>query len=485
MLMGMPQQFPQPGTTPRWPPWQGMTGHPSSQMGPSMYHQAMTMPPPQSQQHVQATPQQYGMSAQSQVQSSIGGQPMGQQVHYHGPGSQSGGGTMHYQVVQGRDGEQIVQQVPYPASSVPPGQMPQQIQGHQIHQGHPPHAQRSQVGGSLVAPVPQQGFAAQYQMGPGSPASQMTTHQQASQPIRAPVPVGVEVVSGPTPSLQVVEELQPQLTQHEQHEQKDGMDQEVMQVSQHQPQVFQVQAQPVAREQAPLQGPPQSQTLLQAQAVQPLPTQHMVQAQGHAGPPPTQQVLQGQVMQAQQPHPYTVPAPQPRKYVQPHLPNTVPTIDGVEHIDPEAILELLRQRPSHMVLVDLRGEDRAAGLIEGAVHVPAIDKVPFVSKVPDLVRQWADHPLVVFTCQYSAHRAPQCANWYREKADPRQRVGILSGGFRGWEARGLPVTSAATGEEQSKAADAFAMQQGVHFVQQYAVRDARGILRVVHTSSGR
>eukprot|EP00971_Amphidinium_carterae_P113351 2245635-Amphidinium_carterae.1 len=31
------------------------------------------------------------------------------------------------------------------------------------------------------------------------------------------------------------------------------------------------------------------------------------------------------------------------------------------------------------------------------------------------MRQWADQPLVVFTCQYCAHRAPQCANWYKEK----------------------------------------------------------------------
>merc|ERR1719263_1302295 len=104
------------------------------------------------------------------------------------------------------------------------------------------------------------------------------------------------------------------------------------------------------------------------------------------------------------------------------------------------------------MLVDVRGDDRSAGLIHGAVHVPAIDKVMFPVRVPDLVKCFEQENLVVFTCQYSAHRAPQCANWYREKADPAQRVGILSGGFRGWEAVGMPVSHGAVSNEQSAAA---------------------------------
>merc|ERR1712007_178241 len=46
-------------------------------------------------------------------------------------------------------------------------------------------------------------------------------------------------------------------------------------------------------------------------------------------------------------------------------------------------------------------------------------------------------------CQYSAHHAPQCANWYRERASPKQRVAIMSMGFRGWEGLGLPVQDGA------------------------------------------
>jgi rhodanese-related sulfurtransferase len=147
------------------------------------------------------------------------------------------------------------------------------------------------------------------------------------------------------------------------------------------------------------------------------------------------------------------------------LPNTVPTIDGVEHIDPEVVYQHLLNGSA--ILVDVRGDDRAAGCIEGTQHVPAIDTIPFPSKVPQLVQQYEAADLVVFTCQYSAHRAPQCANWYREKASSRQRVGILTGGFRAWEGIGLPVKQAATKPAEVKSADDFAMKQGVTFVQHY------------------
>jgi len=159
-------------------------------------------------------------------------------------------------------------------------------------------------------------------------------------------------------------------------------------------------------------------------------------------------------------------------YVPPVLPNTVPTIDGVENVAPDVVHQLIQSQ--QCVLVDLRGEDRAAGLIEGSVHVQAIDNVPFTWKVPDLVRQWEDQPLVIFTCQYSAHRAPQCANWYREKSDSRQRVAIMTGGFRCWEGVGLPVQSLAD-HETAMASDAAALQLGTQFVQTLPERQAQRI----------
>eukprot|EP00931_Biecheleriopsis_adriatica_P091565 TRINITY_DN65449_c0_g1_i1.p1 TRINITY_DN65449_c0_g1~~TRINITY_DN65449_c0_g1_i1.p1 ORF type:complete len:951 (-),score=180.77 TRINITY_DN65449_c0_g1_i1:64-2916(-) len=154
-------------------------------------------------------------------------------------------------------------------------------------------------------------------------------------------------------------------------------------------------------------------------------------------------------------------------YVPPETPNRVPTVAGVEHLDPRVVQDLLSTSRNQCLLVDLRGEDRAAGLIDGAIHVPAIDKVPFTTKIPQLVREWANMALVIFTCQYSAHRAPQCANWYRAQTYPQQRVAILSGGFRGWESLGLPVQSALTGEAAQQM-DRTAMQLGTHFVKQAA-----------------
>lgn len=157
-------------------------------------------------------------------------------------------------------------------------------------------------------------------------------------------------------------------------------------------------------------------------------------------------------------------------YVPPPCPNRVPTIAGIDHLDPTTVQNLMQE--NKCIVIDLRGEDRAAGLIDGALHVPAIDTVPFLTRVPDLVRQWADQKLVIFTCQYSAHRAPQCANWYRQQASPSQAVGILSGGFRGWESVGLPVKAYGSAHEGGQVADQKALQLGGQFVQSVPLQEA-------------
>merc|ERR1712007_125675 len=153
-------------------------------------------------------------------------------------------------------------------------------------------------------------------------------------------------------------------------------------------------------------------------------------------------------------------------YVEPELTNRVPTIKNVEHIDPVKVQELMQNK--QCLLVDVRGEDRASGMIEGSVHEPAFDPkggVSFPSRVSGMIEKWKEESLIVFTCQYSAHRAPQCANWYREKAPPKQRVAIMSMGFRGWEGLGLPIKT--PGESMSLcAADAVAQKLGKKFVDQ-------------------
>jgi len=152
--------------------------------------------------------------------------------------------------------------------------------------------------------------------------------------------------------------------------------------------------------------------------------------------------------------------PQKQKYNEPEISNRVPLVAGVERIDPEVVQQLIQSNTG--VLIDLRGDDRAVGMVPGAIHIQAIDSIPFLQKIPGMLQRFQNQPLVVFTCQYSAHRAPQCANWYREQADPQQRVAIMSGGFRGWEAMGLPVESTGSGDAKY-AADAYALLQGVQF----------------------
>jgi len=155
------------------------------------------------------------------------------------------------------------------------------------------------------------------------------------------------------------------------------------------------------------------------------------------------------------------------KYAVPELPGKVKLVPGVEEMAPEAVNEMLQKRAG--ILVDVRGDDRSAGIIEGSVHEPAVDTIPFVCKVPELVKKWADEPIVVFTCQFSMHRAPSCANDYRDGADKMQRVAILYGGFRHWEGAGLPVKELHKEElAPSTAADDFAYNQGLIYVQQRA-----------------
>jgi len=237
--------------------------------------------------------------------------------------------------------------------------------------------------------------------------------------------------------------------------------------------------------------PSQQSQLLQGWPSQPQDLQHALHAMQLQGQWPQQEFLQGMSSQAgQQQQPQGVPIPQlqappqpwvneepvvaPRKYVPPELPNTVPTNHGVERLEPEAVWKHLKT--GTCVVVDVRDRDRSSGLIEGAVHVPVVGPVPFPARVPELLWQWREQSLVVFTCQYSCHRAPQCANWYRElseQTNPGQRVAILVGGFRGWEGSGFPVQRVASGSEDELAADAYAVEHGIRFAMQCASQSAQ------------
>jgi len=143
----------------------------------------------------------------------------------------------------------------------------------------------------------------------------------------------------------------------------------------------------------------------------------------------------------------------------------VPLKNGVESLSPELVLDLVKT--GKCILVDVRGADRACGLIEGARHIPAISmNSPFVARLPGLVQDWSRDRLIVFFCQFCKHRAPYCANLYREETDSMQRVAVIEGGFRAWQTNGLPVKDGGGTTAERAAADALALRQGQLIVRQ-------------------
>ncbi|CAE7235116.1 ACR2.2, partial [Symbiodinium sp. CCMP2456] len=137
----------------------------------------------------------------------------------------------------------------------------------------------------------------------------------------------------------------------------------------------------------------------------------------------------------------------------------VPLQKGVEKLSAAEVHQLLRA--GLCCLVDVRGDDRASGHIQGAVHEPTSFQAPLLNRVPQLVGKFSKEKLVIFHCQYSLHRGPQCANWYREQAPSSQRVAILEGGFRGWESERLPVVYEKPMDALGQAkADTYALSMG-------------------------
>jgi hypothetical protein len=59
-----------------------------------------------------------------------------------------------------------------------------------------------------------------------------------------------------------------------------------------------------------------------------------------------------------------------------------------------------------MIVIDLRGQDRACGAIPGTKIIPAMDLLKEIGKY---VKDFGEMQTVAFFCQYSAHRAPTAA----------------------------------------------------------------------------
>ena len=161
-----------------------------------------------------------------------------------------------------------------------------------------------------------------------------------------------------------------------------------------------------------------------------------------------------------------------------------------------------------MIVIDLRGQDRACGAIPGTKNIPAMDLLKEIGKY---VKDFEEKQIVAFFCQYSAHRAPtaagcmcsntlsvhiyiyyilyilcvfycflisrvyhnpskatlsagenqsnKVANFFRKSCPSKQRVMILEGGYRGWEAHDLPIQQMEATLSQ-KACDQLALKIG-------------------------
>jgi len=73
----------------------------------------------------------------------------------------------------------------------------------------------------------------------------------------------------------------------------------------------------------------------------------------------------------------------------------VPLAAGVETLSPQLVNTLLGHRSC--VILDVRGADRASGLIDGCLHVPAVHaQHPFPGRVPELVESFKDKQLIIF-----------------------------------------------------------------------------------------
>jgi len=145
----------------------------------------------------------------------------------------------------------------------------------------------------------------------------------------------------------------------------------------------------------------------------------------------------------------------------------VPLAEGVESLSPELVNGLLEC--GRCILVDVRGADRVAGLIDGAVHIPACSaQEPFTARLPGLVQRYSGERLLVFFCQFSKHRAPVCANLFREQTtaagNTMQRIAVMEGGFRAWQRTNLPVNIRGADDQQARA-DAWAYQEGILMAQ--------------------
>lgn len=110
-------------------------------------------------------------------------------------------------------------------------------------------------------------------------------------------------------------------------------------------------------------------------------------------------------------------------------------MNAVTYITPEALVTLLRNPTSNIIVVDVRNDDRAGGHIRNSVHIPAQQ---FKNSTSHYYHAWRDKDAIIFHCMVSQMRGPSCAMAMARTADQEQgqdggekgpKIQVLQGGF--------------------------------------------------------
>ncbi|KAI9795056.1 MAG: hypothetical protein M1816_000078 [Peltula sp. TS41687] len=102
-------------------------------------------------------------------------------------------------------------------------------------------------------------------------------------------------------------------------------------------------------------------------------------------------------------------------------------------------------KPKDLAIIDVRDSDHIGGHIKTSRHVPS---ATLDARMPELVRELQDVPVVVFHCALSQQRGPKAALRYLREQRRRlvggqhedgrdgaakQKVLVLQGGFQEWQ----------------------------------------------------
>ncbi|KAJ4457176.1 putative Dual specificity phosphatase ibp1 [Paratrimastix pyriformis] len=111
-------------------------------------------------------------------------------------------------------------------------------------------------------------------------------------------------------------------------------------------------------------------------------------------------------------------------------------MEQVVYLSPAELAAMLRDHPSDVTIVDVRGNDYEGGHIPNSLNIPA-DQLAGerLEALAAYVRARPHLRHIVFHCLYSKQRGPKAAAmWCRSQASglPHVQAHVLRGGFEAW-----------------------------------------------------